>query len=481
MIGIISMIFEVIFQVISELFDGFFEFTATILAQERKTEYTADFEDVSVHLGTSNTGFCLDGKNSTDISISHRGALIIGGSGSGKTTSILLPTIYNAIKGNTSIIINDPSLELIAKSGSYLKSKGYEVLNINWNSKNSNCFNPIHRCKTISDIQKISQTIIDNALGSSIDIFWNRSAQGLINLMIRYLKFHTEEKYHTMSNVLNLLNSFIGNPTAVDRLFVYAHDPILLAEYKSYVGIGEKTLGSIIATCKSALNIWNDEIVSLITSHDNIDFKKFRHNKIALFLNSSTTSMKYHSTISAIFFSQFFDEILSKLPNENENNILFLLDEASSFYLPELPLVVANCRKYSTGVMLVFQDTMIMDSMYGTNEAHNIRANCFSKVYLPGQPNITCRELEQTLGKFEYADKDGKRQIRSLLLADEIRQTDKALILLGNLAPIHTKLYPFYKNEKLLSYSNLPMINLTNELPFSLPPILPLHEERKEK
>lgn len=475
----IASILNFIVQILGEAFEAGFLVLGRYLDIEKKTEYTAEFTPITEYLSQNNNGFCLDGKNSVNEG-DYLSSIVLGQSGSGKTTCVLQPTLYKMMYGNSSLVINDPSTELRTRASGALKQAGFEVIFLDYNSQKSLCYNPLKRCQNISDIQKLSQLLIRNSLGSTGEAFWNFSAESLITFICQYLIKYTDEKYHTLTNVNFLINTLAGNPEAIDKMIVYSKDKQLLAQYKAFFSFGDKTLGSIIATCKAALNFINDEKLGLITSYDNIDFDSFRQRKIALFLNSTTMDMKYYSSISSLFFQQFFSKILSRIPEPTELGIIFLLEEAGSTFLPDLSLVVSNIRKMKSSVLLVYQDEQILTSQYGIHEAQNIKTNCFSKVYLPGQPPNTCKELEQILGRFEYTDKDGRKQLRNLLQADEIRMTDRAIILLGNKKPIHAKLFPFYTNPTYLKYSQLTPILPSNELPFDSPPILSLnHYEKK--
>lgn len=184
--------------------------------------------------------------------------------------------------------------------------------------------------------------------------------------------------------------------------------------------------------------------------------------------------MHYYGALSSLFFQQFLNEILIRIPSQNENNIFFLIDEASSMYLPGLSATVSNIRKFRGGIMLVYQDYHQLEHVYGSYEAKNISANCYAKVYMPGQPIETCKMLETTLGKFEYEDDKKIRHTRQLMMADEIRMTDKAIVLIGNKPPIHATLHPYYKNRKLKSLTEIPPFTLKNKLPFTTPPLINL-------
>lgn len=479
MIKVIAAIFELLFSLLVEIVTVFFDFIASLIQPDRKTEYDADFISVRNILQRKDTGFCLTGKFSLSIEESYKNCLVLGGSGSGKSSTILVNSILFMMRGKSSLVINDPSGELLLLTSGVLKLSGYIVKVLDYNSIFSECFNPLKRCKSISDIQKLSALLIRNALGESRgDQFFNKSAESVLSLFIRYLIFYTQPEYRTLYNVLHLINLFAGSPEKIDKLILKTKDEKLIAEYKAFINYGSKTLMSVVATAKTSLSLWTDETVAMISSVDTIDFAEFREKRIALFINNSVPDMQYFGALSSLFFQQFFNEILIKIPQKKENSIFFLLDEAGSMYLPSLSVVISNIRKYKSGILLVFQDSHFIESIYGSHETKNISANCYAKIYLPGQPIETCKMLETTLGRFEYTDEKEILRTRQLMTADEIRITDKAIILIGNKPPIHGTLHPFYKNGKLKSMTKILPCEPCNILPFDSPPLLPLNDEK---
>ncbi|MBK6545709.1 MAG: type IV secretory system conjugative DNA transfer family protein [Saprospiraceae bacterium] len=479
MIKIFNAVFEIVFSLFYDALNGVFHSVLAITGSSKKVELTADFINVTQLLKKYDLGFCLTGEYSLSIRDSYKNGVAFGGSGSGKTSTILINSALLMANGNSSLIFNDPSHEIRLLVSGALIEMGYEIKVINYSSFNSECFNPIKRCKTISDIQKLSSLLVRNVLGDAKDPFWNKSAESVISLFVRYLIFYAEPKYQTLYNVLHLINVFAGNPEKIDLLIVKTRDEKMLSEYKAFVSYGDKTLSSILATAKASLTLFTDEIVASITSIDTIDFFEFRKKKIALFINNSVPDMHYYGALSSLFFQQFLNELLVRIPEQNENNIFFLLDEASSMYLPSLSTTISNIRKYNSGILLIYQDYHQLEHIYGTYEAKNIAANCYAKVYLPGQPIETCKMLETTLGKFEYLDENEVRHTRQLMTADEIRMTDRAIVLLGNKPPVHAKLYPYYLNWKLNSQTKLPPYNPECKLNFEVPPLIPLDDEKK--
>ncbi|MBK8954990.1 MAG: type IV secretory system conjugative DNA transfer family protein [Saprospiraceae bacterium] len=479
MIRVIGFILELVFEILSAIFTGLLEFIESLIGQERKTEYDADFVPASEILNKFDEGFCLNGSHCLSITESYKNGVAFGGSGSGKTSTILINSALLMAKGNSSLIFNDPSHEIRLLVSGALNEIGYEIRVINYSSLNSECFNPLKRCKTISDIQKLASLLVRNSLGDAKDPFWNKSAEAIISLFIRYLIFYAEPEYRTLYNVLHLVNVFAGNPEKIDKLIVKTRDEKMLSEYKAFVAYGDKTLSSILATVKASLTLFTDELIASITSIDTIDFAEFRTKKVALFINNSVPDMHYYGALTSLFFQQFLNELLVRIPDKNENNIFFLLDEASSMYLPGLSITISNIRKYNSGILLIYQDYHQLEHIYGTYEAKNITANCYAKVYLPGQPIGTCKELETVLGRFEYLDEDEIRHTRQLMTADEIRMTDKAIILIGNKPPIHADLKPYFNDRKLNSMTKRPPYEPSNKLPFDVPPLIQLDEEKK--
>ena len=477
MIKIINAIFEIAFSLFYEALNGIFHFISALIGSSRKLELTADFINVSQVLNKNDQGFCLTGDYSLSITDSYRNAVAFGGSGSGKTSIILINSALLMTNGNSSLVFNDPSHEIRMLVSGALIEFGYEIKAINYNSLKSECFNPIKRCKSISDIQKLASLLVRNSLGEAKDPFWNKSAEAIISLFIRYLIFYAKPEFQTLYNVLHLINVFAGNPEKIDKLIVKARDEKMLSEYKAFVAYGDKTLSSILATVKASLTLWTDESVASITSIDTIDFSEFRTRKIALFINNSVPDMYYYGALSSLFFQQFFNEILIRIPSKSENNIFFLLDEASSMYLPGLSTTISNSRKYNSGMLLIYQDYHQLEHIYGSYEAKNISANCLAKVYLPGQPIETCKTLETTLGKFEYLDENGVRHTRQLMTADEIRMSDKAIVLIGNKPPIHAKLKPYYKDWRLKALTEKQPYEPKNKLTFDTPPLIELGDE----
>ena len=179
-----------------------------------------------------------------------------------------------------------------------------------------------------------------------------------------------------------------------------------------------------------------------------------------------------------IFFEQFFSFLLSRFPSVSENDIFLLIDEASSLNLPTLTLAVANVRKHRAGIMLLVQDFNQLVHHYGKYDSEGIKSNCFAKMYFTGTSLETSKELEQTLGQFQYEDKKKRTVVRPLMTNDEIRtmKENRALLICGHYRPVVARLKPYYKSLRYRNFSLISPPEVVSGIDFESVPVLPVNQ-----
>ena len=270
-----------------------------------------------------------------------------------------------------------------------------------------------------------------------------------------------------MANVLFFLNNLMAaNPEMIDRLIVKTGDSKLLLDYKALIATSDKVLQNILSSTKAALQIFDDEEIAKVTSYDSIDFEELRERPTIIFLHNSVADQAYYSTLNAIVFQQFYTYILTEIPNESDLDIFILLEEASSLYVPVLPLALANCRKYRVGTVIIIQAPEQLETYYG-KEASNIINNCITRIFLTGLSSLNMlRELETISGKFTYKDKKGAEKTRPLITIDEARMlpANRTLILHSNEPIIKGRVSPYYKSYKYQAFCNIPPVRLQTSL-----------------
>ena len=433
------------------------------------------FGDLSDHLSSYSNGYALaGGLKATNLDTAYKNALIVGQSGSGKTSTVLVGSTFTLARGKASLCSMDVSGEIHKLTSGYLAKHGFNIHCIDF-GPNSDGFNVFDLCRVPTDAQKVAHTIIKNSgVESKSDMYWSASAEMLLSVFMQYLILHAEPKYRSMANVVRLVETFSAEPQKTDRLFVSAKDEKLLASYKAVNAAGERTLQSTVSMALTALKIFKSPAVARCTAMSTFDFSSFRKEKTVLYICTPLNEVSFMAPISALLFESLFKEILSRIPDKSENSIFCLLDEMVTMKFQNLGLVYSNCRKYRAGCMGLVQDERMLEMNYSPAEAHAIRTNSFSKVYLKGQPLATCKMLEETLGRCAVKDERGIERMKPLMEASEIRMSSEAIILCGSSLPLKAKMTPFFDHYVLNSRTKIPPYQSERKIPFDEPPLIPL-------
>lgn len=483
------MTFEQFLTLLYEIIAGIFKFIWWILTGIYKLitnyeeplklneEYNAGLAEEKEILHPKNLGFNLTGTKKLSYSQSFTHVMLSAQTGLGKTSTVLLPSLYSMADGNSSFITNDSQHENFLKASGYLDSKGIEIKPVNFADETvSEGWNMLSHANTLSEIKKISSLLHRATMakeGGNGD-FWITQSENLTTLVISYIKTLPVPQQN-MSNVKKFIDTMLSSHETADRLIAGCNDPSgkIKTEYKVFLNYEPKVLTNILSTARSALGIFDDPSVAAVTSFDTLNFSELRTKRQAIFLMNRAMDMEYYKPLISIFVEQLFAYILSRIPGDEENNIFFLMDELGSIPLPGLPTFLAQARKTRTGFLGVLQDEHQLRTHYQESDYQAIKTNFATKMYMANQPLSVCKEISELMGKRELVKEtdDGRTEktIRSLMTTDEVRfmPADTALIFSGTSRAVYTRLTPFYKQKDMLRYSQMPPVKLSSKLPFN--------------
>jgi len=432
-------------------------------------------------LSRRHKGFNLNGKSITP-KLSMQGVLVSGETGSFKTAGVVVRSI---LKVTGSQIINDPSKELFKKTSGALAEKGNTILQLDFTSPETSLrFNPMLRANSKSELTQLATNLVmiqsDDTHAS--DSFWNQKAIEVLFALLSILKTQ-ELQFQTLGNVAYLLDMMQSEDGKgyVDKLFAQYASEELFVKYSSIVSQSSNTLSSILSTAQSAVQLFAlDENIAQITAGDTIgDFNTIRLERIALYIHSSTSKMRYYSKITSIFLSQYFDSFFKELPSPEMQDVYFHLDELPILSIGSLDIICANIRKYRGAIMAVTQNaTAQLTAKYG-KRAEAIMSNLRTKVYLSADlPTATA--LERIIGKYEFTDKKDNDRLKSrpVMIADEIMSlpSNRALILVSGMRTILARVKPYFKVRRLRELSELPPYENEIAIETSEPVLLPLED-----
>ncbi len=246
-------------------------------------------------------------------------ALIIGGSGSGKSFMYIGP---NILQMNASFVVTDPSGGLFQGYGAILEHMGYHVkcFNIS-NMSKGNHYNPFNYIHSDKDIEILVTTLIANTTPKDKqggDPFWEKSETALLVALIAYLYHYTEKRMQNFSNVMRLLRAAeidendSTQKSPLDDMFdeVAEKDPdgFAINQYKTFKMGAGKTLKSILISCAVRLQAFDLEDVMELTDTDDIDLDSVGDEKTALFI-IIPTGEKTFNFLASMMYSQLFQRL----------------------------------------------------------------------------------------------------------------------------------------------------------------------------
>ena len=402
---------------------------------------------------------------------------VIGGSGSGKTATHVIP---NILKGSMNYACTDPKGELYAKTGGKLEKMGYTVKQLDLVDLTSwTKFNPMRYIdpdKPDVAIMRLVTNIMDNTNGSTpkehqTDDFWTKSERSE----------QDETKESQVDAVARTATEIYEETRAEWEREGADHDDPDLREawrlaqglkfaarqYRPFTqGAGETKKGIIISlgvrlaplTVGPVREILSDDNLGIdrIGGYQDEHEGGYRrpNGKTAIFLALPDEDPTFNF-LAAILYQCLFDSIIRRCrtyPGECLATPLhcFLDEFANVGRIPNFDKLVATIRSRKVSVSIILQTIAQLKTMY-KDSWETIVGNCDSVLFLGGNEQSTTEWLSKLLGKETIdirttSDSKGvsgshttnyQRTGRELLTPDELAQldNDKCIYNLRGLHP----------------------------------------------
>ncbi|MGN1415785.1 MAG: VirD4-like conjugal transfer protein, CD1115 family [Oscillospiraceae bacterium] len=340
----------------------------------------------------------------------NNNVLIVGGSGTGKTSTIVIPNLKQAVG---SYIVSDPKGNLCRKYGRYLSAQGYEVCNIDFtHPERSARYNPLRYIRTTQDILNIASVIVNEkaSAGTRADPFWDSMTIILLSAIIGYM-LETDYRPFNFSGILRLVRE--GERTDDDskesplsdrfaELKKRAPDSWACAQFSDVDQAPNKTYDCIRATLSSKLSRFDTRELQLMMSGSDLAFSSIGCSKKAVFVTVSDTDRSM-DTLANIFFTQAMHQLCS-FADELEDSRLpvpvrFILDDfATNCRIEEFPRMISSIRSRGISVMLMIQSEAQLSQSYDADRM-TIIGNCDTYVYLGGNDYDTAEAVAMRCNK----------------------------------------------------------------------------------
>lgn len=422
-----------------------------------------------------------------DIMFRHQrnlNTVVIGGSGSQKTRSHVLP---NLLQASNSFVVLDPSGEILRATGTFLEGQGYKIKVLNlFEPDKSQRYNPFVYLKNDDDVDRMVEnfwkaTTVKDAIKG--DQFWDDTAKELLLALCYYLYYEAPVQNQNFSTVHYMVRNMAVSeeskePNDIDELFDNLEkkkpDHIAIRHYRAYHSGAAKTLQSIQITLFSRLGKFNlDSIEKLsTTTEDDLGLFSIPEEKSVLFAITPVADTSLNFFVSMLY-GQLLD-IVYRYGGEHGRlkvPLHLLMDEFANITLPrDFEKYLATFRKFGVSASIILQDLSQLKALY-EKEWQSIIGNCDSLVYLGGNEESTCKYISELIGKqtirtntFGYSrgrngssSKNEQQLGRELMTPDEVRALDnsKAVLLIRGESPILDQKYDLtrHPNYALTSFN----------------------------
>lgn len=396
---------------------------------------------------------------------SNNHKVVIANSGVGKTFSVAIPDIYQAIRRGESVIATDPKGELYGETSELARKYGYNVKVINTIRPDaSDCCDFLHIVNGQPLKAKLLMEVIMSALAAEPG-FWNDTNKNLLETLILYVDSGYSSYPRTLESVYSLSAKSSQELSALFSSLPPEHPA--KTPGMAYVEGDEKVKKSAQFGLFQKLGIFNDPDIRKVVSRNEIDLTAPGKEKCIYYvcISDQTSAL---DVIASMFFTCLFLHLVEYADFETDNRRLevpvnMILDEFPNIApIPDFAKKLNTVRSRGINITIIFQDITLLAERYPYTYSTLI-ANCDTWYFMAQKDMTTLKFIKDHLGDatiqveqessskniitgglqpMSYQERIGTAK-RPLMGIDEIRTLgkDKVLVFCGYERPIKLTLF----------------------------------------
>ena len=359
---------------------------------------------------------------------------VYGASGSKKTRAYCVNRILQAATKpeGESLIISDPKSELYEKTSSYLRSKGYVVKVFNLVtpscSDSWNCLGEIRGQELMA--QLFCDVIIKNTGSERGDHFWDSAEMNLLKALVLYVDQSYPEDKRNIGEVYQLLT--LNSERDLNSIFdLLPVDHPAKAPFSIFRQSSESVRGGVIIGLGSRLQVFQNQDIRNITSHNEIDLELPGKQRCAYYCITSDQDSTF-DFLSSLFLSFSFIRLVRYADQECPDGELpvpvHVLGEelCACGVIPDLSRKISVIRSRRISLSAVFQNLAGLQNRYPYNQWQEILGNCDVTLFLGCTDPLTADFISQRTGEASIAVTSQARQLGSWRISNytpEYRET----------------------------------------------------------
>lgn len=348
--------------------------------------------------------------------------LTIGSTRSGKSRTVVLPTVCLLALAGESIIATDPKAELYCYTAPFLERLGYEVITIDFKnplrSSRYNFLQPVvdavnegNLPLAVTRARDVASMLVPDGANQRTEPIWldgQRSAltTGILAVVIEN---RARPEYQNMSNAYQFIAKMFKPIGKNEELPIVRYLETLPTDHpvNTALDIAEiapsKMRGSFYTSALTSLTLFSDPFIHTMTAATDFDCYATGRKKRAIFIILPDYKSTYYPLAALFVYQQYqmLAEESDKCGNRLPLRVNFLCDEFGNFVrIPDFDKFITVGGGRGIRFNLFVQDMNQIDEKYGDKLGKTIRANCETWIYLHTNDEATRQEFSSKLGKY---------------------------------------------------------------------------------
>ena len=353
-----------------------------------------------------------------NITNPFRGTIVLGTPGSGKSYSIIIPTIKQMVKKRFSMLIYDfkfPDLTQVAYHHFLLNHTteakcspafGFHMINL-FDLEYSRRINPLSSkyIENLADAVETAESMVESLKKtgevSGADQFFTQSAINFLSACIFFLSKYQNGKFSTLPHIMSLLNRSYDEIFSL--LFTNEELESILSPFESaYQNKAFNQLEGQIGTLKVNISRLNTKESAWVFSGEDVDLRISNPQcpSILLIANNPRTQ-NINSATNSVLLNR-----ISKLVNTRGNHPCgIIIDELPTIYFHRIQNLISTARSHQVAILLGIQELPQLVEGYGRTGADTILGVIGNVISGAVRKKETMDWLEKLFGKIKQTKK----------------------------------------------------------------------------
>ncbi|MBS3976632.1 MAG: type IV secretory system conjugative DNA transfer family protein [Syntrophomonadaceae bacterium] len=342
-------------------------------------------------------------------------ALVIGATRAGKSRRVIMPTIWTLGHRGESMIITDPKGEIHSHTASWLRAKGYDVIQLDLlHPARGNRWNPlaaVSAAHAAGDTEEASRLaweaghILAWGQGTGSDPIWPQAEESLIAAMALATVIEAPPGTKHMSTAYRMLIELghRGGESLDNWILSLPHDHPARLAYGTAALSESRTRSSIYTGTAAHLRLWGDPGVAWMCSESDHNPADAGVKPTAIFLLMPDEAGA-RRPIASLYVSQAYGA-LAGVARKNGGRlpvpVWFLLDEFGNIgKLPGMAEKLTVAAGRGIRFVLAVQSVAQISHVYSDRAAEILLGNCDTWVFLRAADLATAKAISAKAGSY---------------------------------------------------------------------------------